>query len=108
MINLFYKSTKDWKKLLYLSGICTCYVNNSFRYTAIYMVIPLLFMFKDILKNNKINKFTYIYTILFALIFTIPIYGINLEVDFLIFITIYILLAVSVIEDKFLLKEKKS
>lgn len=108
MINLFYKPGKDWKELLYLSGICTCYVNNNFRYTAIYMVIPLLFMFKDILKNNKINKFTYIYTILFALIFTIPIYGINLEVDFLIFITIYILLAVSVIEDKFLLKEKKS
>lgn len=108
MINLFYKSNKSWKKLLYLSGICTCYVNNSFRYTSIYMVIPLLFLFKDILENNKVNKFTYIYTILFALIFTIPIYGINLEVDFLIFVTIYILLAVSIIEDKFLLKEKRS
>ena len=108
MFDSFYKSTKDWKKLLYLSGICICYVNNSFRYTAIYMAIPLLFMFKDILENNKVNKFTYVYTILFALIFTIQIYGINLEVDFLIFVTIYILLAVSIIEDKFLLKEKRS
>ena len=109
IIMMFYQSNKKWKTLLYLSLIMSIYINNSFRYTSIYMIIPLLFLMKDILEGkSNLNYFTYVYIILFALIFTIPIYGIFFEVDFFIFVPIYIILIISIIEDIFKLKRKRN
>ena len=107
-IFLFYKTTDKWKSLLYLFGIMAVYVSNSFRYTAIYMVVPLCFLIKNILNGkHQVNKHTYVYIILFALIYTIPIYGVMLEVDFLIFVPIYLILLFSFYEDFKLIKKNK-
>lgn len=64
--------TKDkWKYSLYASGILALYVPNSYRYVAIYMLIPLVFWFKQ--QNGRWKD--WVYCILFSAIFTIPVHA---------------------------------
>ena len=72
------------------------YVPFSYRYTSVYMLIPLIMYLKQDKEKQKI-----IYAVLFALTFTIPVYGLltPLAADFYIFTPIYIMMIYSFIED---------
>ena len=74
-------------------------MSNSYRYVAIYMVLPLVFW----LEQQKGQRRDYVYCVLFALIFTIPTYGyfIRGEVDFFIFLPIYLVVIYSILETWF-------
>lgn len=91
-----FKVKEQWKYALYVSGVMALYVPYSYRYTSVYMLIPLvLFMSND---NNNQKK---IYTVLFALVFTIPAYGLitGWDANIFIFTPIYIIMIYSFIED---------
>lgn len=90
---------KSWKRFLFLSGIMTVYVPNSYRYTSIYMIIPLAFFLQEIYQScDRKAYINYIYIFLFSLSFTIPVWAINCEVDFAIFLPIYLILVVGMLE----------
>ena len=91
-----FKTREKWKYVLYTSGIMAIYVPFSYRYTSVYMLIPLvIYLAQDKVKQKKI------YSVLFALIFTVPVYGMltSLEADFFIFTPIYIMMIYSFVED---------
>ena len=95
VISMF-KTREKWKYVLYTSGIMAIYVPFSYRYTSVYMLIPLvIYLAQDKVKQKKI------YSVLFALIFTVPVYGMltSLEADFFIFTPIYIMMIYSFVED---------
>lgn len=96
VISLF-RTKEKWKYTLYLSGILALYVPNSYRYVAVYMLIPLVFWFKQ--QNDKWSD--WVYCILFSAVFTIPMHGylIGGVVDFWIFAPIYLVMVFSMIED---------
>lgn len=91
-----FKTGEKWKHVLYASGIMALYVPFSYRYTSVYMIIPMIMYFAQ--EEDKQKK---IYSVLFGLIFTIPVYGMitGLAADFFIFTPIYIMMIYSVIED---------
>lgn len=94
-----FKTKQNWKRILYLAGIMTVYVSNSHRYTAVYMLIPLVFWISQ--QEGKWSD--YIYSVLFALIYTIPTYAyfIGGDVNFCIFTPIYLVLIFSMIDTWF-------
>ena len=95
IISMF-KTGEKWKYALYTSGIMALYVPFSYRYTSVYMLIPLVvYLAQDGDKQKKI------YSILFALTFTVPVYGMMtpLAADFFIFTPVYIMMIFSLIED---------
>ncbi|MCR5107046.1 MAG: DUF2029 domain-containing protein [Lachnospiraceae bacterium] len=87
---------KKWKYSLYPAGIMALYVPYSYRYTSVYMLIPLIIYLGQDEKEHK-----RIYDILFALIFTIPVYGLinYFDANFYIFTPIYIMMIYSLAED---------
>ena len=91
-----FKTKEKWKHVLYTSGIMALYVPFSYRYTSVYMLIPLVMYFAQ--DKDKQKR---IYSILFALTFTVPVYGMLtfLAADFFIFTPIYIMMIFSFIED---------
>lgn len=90
---------RNWKQLLFLSGIMTVYVPNSYRYTSIYMFLPLIFLLKELYqKRNGKAYINYLYIVLFSASFTIPVWANNREVDFAIFLPIYLILLVGMLE----------
>lgn len=91
-----FRTKETWKYALYTAGIMALYVPFSYRYTSVYMLIPLIMY----LKQDK-DKQKRIYAVLFALTFTIPVYGLMtpLAADFYIFTPIYIMMIYSFIED---------
>ncbi len=95
LISMF-KTKEKWKYALYTSGIMAIYVPFSYRYTSVYMIIPLIMYLAQDKDRQKM-----IYSILFALIFTVPVYGIKtgLPADFYIFTPIYVMMIFSFIED---------
>ena len=89
--------TKDKRKVLIPFAILMAvFTSISYRYTSIYMLIPLLFIISSQNKENK--KIDIVYTILFGMIFTIPVWAFWFEVDFAIYIMIYILDIIWIIE----------
>ncbi|MCR5431764.1 MAG: DUF2029 domain-containing protein [Lachnospiraceae bacterium] len=94
-----FKAKRFWKQVLYLAGIMALYVPYSYRYTAVYMLIPLFFYLRD--NKGVLSTFGNIYPILFALTFTFPVWGMltPLGADFFIFTPIYLLMIISFIED---------
>lgn len=79
LILVFFTEKNAWKRLLYLSFICTYAVPNNYRYTAVYLSIPLLFL------NQKADAagssgqaaapgMKALYMALFGMIFTIPVW----------------------------------
>lgn len=99
LVVMLFAEKKEWKKILFLSGIMAVGVPNSYRYTSIYMLLPLIFLLRDIAKTeSKTSKINYIYIVLFAATYTIPVWAINREVDFAIFFPIYLILAIGVLE----------
>lgn len=91
-----FKTKQRWKYALYTGGIMALYVPFSYRYTSVYMIIPLIMYLKQ--DEEKQKK---IYGILFALTFTIPVYGLmtGLDADFFIFTPIYVMMIYSFVED---------
>jgi hypothetical protein len=91
-----FRTKEKWKYALYTAGIMALYVPFSYRYTSVYMMIPLVMYLKQEVKDQKM-----IYSILFALTFTIPAYGLvtDLAADFFIFTPIYVMMIYSFIED---------
>lgn len=99
--------TKEKKKaLIPLATLMAVFVTLSYRYVAIYMIIPLIYFLKDNCdKNPKINI---LYVVLFGLIFTIPVLAFMFEVDFAIFVIIYIVNIFFIIESIYnLIKNNK-
>ena len=97
-----FRTDIKWKQILYLSGVMALYVPFSYRYTAVYMLIPLVFFLRD--KDNAVKGSAlsgYVYPLLFGLTFTLPVWGMltPLSADFHIFTPIYILMACSFVED---------
>ena len=91
-----FKTKKEWKRTLYTAGVMAIYVPFSYRYTSVYMLIPLIMYLKQKKEEQKL-----IYSILFSLVFTIPSYGLitGWDANFFIFTPIYILMILSFIED---------
>ncbi|MCR4923571.1 MAG: DUF2029 domain-containing protein [Lachnospiraceae bacterium] len=99
--------TKEkWKYALYPAGIMALYVPYSYRYTSVYMIIPLILFFRN--KEEEQNK---LYSVLFGLTFTIPVYGLisGFDANFFIFTPIYIIMIYSLIMDwSSFIKERSS
>lgn len=91
-----FRTKEKWKYSLYTSGIMALYVPYSYRYTSVYMLIPAVMYFAQ--EEDKQKR---IYSVLFALTFTIPVYGLitPLAADFYIFTPIYLMMIYSFIED---------
>lgn len=100
---MVFKTKDQWRQILFLAGIMTVYIPNSYRYVSVYMLIPLMFW----LKEQKGKRNDYIYCVLFSLIFCIPIYGyfIGGEADFYVFAPIYLLLGYSMCETWYITKK---
>ncbi len=100
-----FKAKKAWKQILYPAGAMALYVPYSYRYTAVYMLIPLIFYLRDVYDKDKKSFLSdRVYPVLFGLVFTIPVWGMitPLAADFHIFTPIYLLMICSFIEDWFL------
>jgi len=99
-----FRSRESWKRALYPAGIMALYVPFSYRYTSVYMIIPLIMFLKQADENQK-----RIYTVLFALIFTIPVYGLitGWDANLFIFTPIYIMMIYSFVEDWILNKKNQ-
>ena len=64
---------KKWKETMYLTYILAFLSSTNYRYTLIYLFIPLVFLIKDIRNSLDLdNDFDYFALTVFALIFTIP------------------------------------
>ncbi len=97
-----FKAKQTWKHILYPAGIMAIYVPYSYRYTAVYMLIPLVFYLCDTFNDNNDHPISdKVYPILFGLVFTLPVWGMltPLSADFHIFTPIYLLMIYSFIED---------
>lgn len=98
-VGLLFIEKKNWKKILYLTGLIAVGVPNSYRYTSIYMLLPLVFFLRDCWQEkNKMSAINYAYIVLFAMTFTIPVWAVKREVDFAIFFPIYLSLLVAICE----------
>lgn len=97
-IIMTFAEPKDWKRALYLCGIMAVYSARTFRYNAIFMLIPLLLFLAENGSETKRRKIDYIYAFLFATSFSIPVWAINREVDFAIFFPIYLILLLGILE----------
>lgn len=91
-----FKTKIEWKTALYPAGVMAIYVPYSYRYTAVYLIIPLVIYFMQKKEDQKT-----IYSILFSLVFSIPVYGLifGMDANFFIFTPIYILMGYSFVED---------
>ena len=67
---LFWREEETWKRVLFLSMIMVLFVPKSYRYVAIYTLLPFLCWGRE-----KCKKGDNIYAVLYGLIFTIPFYG---------------------------------
>lgn len=102
-----FKTKENWKRTFYPAAIMALYVPFSYRYTSVYMLIPLIFFLKEYgiecvygsTKHHKVSGI--VYAVLFGLVFTTPIWGMltNLAADFHIFTPIYLMVIYSYIED---------
>lgn len=93
----FFKCKKKFVSYILLCSILSVYVSDSYRYTAVYMLIPFIYF---LLKEEK-ERFDFVYLILFSLVFSIPVYAYLLHlsvVDFFIFVPIYLLCFVAYLD----------
>ena len=102
-IATLFKTKEKWKPAIYTAGAMALYVPYSYRYVSVYMIIPLVMFLREIQGLQR-----KIYTILFALTFTLPFYGYftGWGADLFIFIPIYIMMIYSFIEDWILCNKK--
>ena len=97
-----FKTDKSWKQILYPAGIMSLYIPFSYRYTAVYMLIPLFFYLRDTYDGYADHPVSNkVYPVLFGLVFTLPVWGMltPFSADFHIFTPIYILMIYSFVED---------
>ena len=94
MLFSFFRTHCRYREIMLLSGICSVFVSNSYRYTACYMAIALLAFLKEQNANGKL------YAVLFGFIFTIPFFAYfgNLNPDFFLFVPIYLLLLICMVD----------
>ena len=114
----FWREEEQWKQVLYISMLMVLFVPKSYRYVAIYTLLPFLSWGREKSKKGDI-----VYAVIFGLIFTIPFYGYLLPqfsvqnadgsiyilpiADLYIFLPIYILLLWSWIHSIYSRKIKK-
>ena len=99
LVGIFISKSR-WQTILFASSIMAICVSGSYRYVSIYMAIPLIFFFVDIKNKGKTTKLDYVNAVLFALAFTIPVYGYVLnigECDMYIFLPIYLIVIINII-----------
>jgi len=103
IISMF-KTKEKWKYALYTAGVMALYVPFSYRYTSVYMIIPLIMYLRE---REECQK--KVYCVLFALIFTIPVYGLitGWDANFFIFTPIYIMMIYSFVEDWIIARKKQ-
>ncbi len=96
-----FKTDKSWKKALYICGVMSLYVPSSHRYVSIYMAVPLILYLKDAMEQTESGDKGVIYTVLFALIFTNPVYGYftGWSADLFIFAPIYVLMIYAFVQE---------
>lgn len=97
----FFKSNNNVTSFVMLFSLMSICVPDSYRYTAIYMLVPFVYLLKE---TNK-RKINYVYLVLFSMIFTIPVlaYFINVTViDLFIYAPIYLCCLISYIDIWFL------
>lgn len=96
-----YLSDIRWKKVFYPCLAMALYVPYSYRYTSVYMLIPLLFFLQEASDDSGIRLENSVFAVLFGLTFTIPVWGMltPLPADFWIFTPIYIMGICSFISD---------
>ena len=101
LISVF-RTKRFWKQVLYLAGVMAVYVPYSYRYTAVYMLIPLVFYLRELQDPSAEHSISdTVYMILFGLVFTMPVWGVMtaLAADFYIFTPIYVIMIYSFVED---------
>ncbi len=96
LINIisFFKGSNSIASLVMLFSLMSACVPDSYRYTAIYMLIPFIYLIKE---ENK-RTIYYLYMLLFCMIFSIPVlaYFIDVSVvDLFIYSPIYLLSIIS-------------
>lgn len=103
-----FKVKSNWKRALYTAGVMAIYVPYSYRYTAVYMIIPLVLFLQESMKEIPNISYGKLYTVLFALTFTVPVYGMltSLDANFFIFTPIYIMMIFTLVEDWILNRRK--
>lgn len=105
----FWRTEVKWKRVLYLSMLMVLFVPKSYRYVAIYTILPFLCWGREEREKGDI-----VYAVLFGMIFSIPFYGYLLPqfsvwnadgsvyilpiADLYIFLPIYLLLIWSLIQ----------
>ena len=90
----FFKCKRKSVSFIFLCGILSIYVPDSYRYTAGYMMIAFVIL----LLEKNIRNIDYIYFGLFVMIFIIPVYTYYLNisvVDFFVYLPIYIMSVVA-------------
>lgn len=99
----FWVSKDKWKSLFLLVSPMVVYVSSAYRYTVVYLFLAMI-CFLKYMKDEKgnistaENKKNYIYAALYGLIFTIPIWAIKTELENYMYIVIYILLLMIIID----------
>lgn len=94
----FWVSRNRWKSLLLLVSPMVIYVSSAYRYTTIYLFLALI-CFLCMLQNDT-NKtvMNYIYSILFGLIFTIPVWAMGHELENFMYLIVYILIILAMVD----------
>ncbi len=86
----FWFSKNKWKSLLLLVSPMVIYVSSAYRYTTIYLFLPLIcFLIKQDEEEKGRN---YIYAVLFGALFTIPIWALGGELETAMYVVVYLLI----------------
>lgn len=91
----FFKTKSEYTTFILLSSILCLYIPDSYRYVAVYMVIPFILLIN---KRSLDNVIEILFFVLLSLVFIIPIWNIKNTVDLLVFIPIYLINIVCYIE----------
>lgn len=99
----FWVSKDKWKSLFLLISPMVVYVSSAYRYTVIYLFLALICLLahmrddQDTISQGE-NRMNYLYAALFGLIFTVPIWAIGLELETYLYVCVYVLLLVVMID----------
>lgn len=111
----FWVSKDKWKSLFLLVSPMVIYVSSAYRYTVIYFFLALICFLKYMeteqgtIGSVECRK-NYVYAALFGLIFTIPIWAIRLELENYMYVIVYLLLFMVMVDviGKFIRQRRKA
>jgi hypothetical protein len=79
-----------WRSVALLLSTHTIIIPESYMYTYVFIVIPCVMFLNAMNEKDKYSKLEYIYTLLFAFIFTMPPFGSGENADNLGFYRLYV------------------